>query len=69
MNHEIITPTFLTLVISGVASFCFFLIKYLFSQITAEIASLRNDIAKMNVTLAVNSTAITYLSDELRKKQ
>lgn len=63
---ELSPQAFLT-ILSLIGGLTIFLVRHLFNEVTTEIHKLREDISKINITLAINSHAIKYLSDELKK--
>lgn len=62
-----LNPEILLTIISIISGVTIFLVRHHFNEVTTELHSLRDDISKINVTLAINSHAIKYMSDEMKK--
>lgn len=62
-----LSPQVLLTIISLISGVTIFLVKHHFNEVTTELHSLRDEISKINITLAINSHAIKYLSGEMKK--
>jgi len=65
MNES--TPEILILIISTMGALIIFFVKSLLNRVTQEIESLKKEISNINVTLAINSHAIKFMNDSIKK--
>jgi len=65
MNES--TPEILILIISTMGALIIFFVKSLLNRVTQEIESLKKEISNINVTLAINSHAIKFMNDNIKK--